>query len=415
MKTFDPYPGAIPDDPVELMRRLQETNGRRYPHDLYSRLREIAPTWRDPTTGIVFAFRWAEADQLFRSPQFGGQEGRLAADPRFETSPALQLIASNIAFRDPPELVRLRGYAQKAFSRPVVEGVRAYLEALTTEVLDGLGDREEIDIVNDFAVRIPPAVICHMLGIPLEDRSRFEGWVSDQFRLLTPLPISNETLAEIDASTKLLVEYTSSLIDERRRAPRSDLVSGLLQGSDSTGKPMTAQEMIAMTIVLLGGGSDTTRFVIAMGSRALILDEEQGDALRADPKLDARAFEEFCRIYGPVAIGNIRRSSNDVELGGMTIPAGTWVAPVIASANLDPTVFTDPNKIDIRRNPNPHLAFGGGAHACLGMMMARMIGPYAIGQFARRFPRLQLCDSQLEVNEKLFAIRGLLSLKVRRA
>ncbi|MCP3720623.1 cytochrome P450 [Paraburkholderia sp. CNPSo 3281] len=414
MSTFDSYPGEIPNDPVELMKRLQESDGRRFPHDLYNRLREVAPVWRDPDSRIVFAFRWAEADHLFRSQSFGGQEGRLASDPRFENSPALHLIASNIAFRDPPELTRLRSYAQKAFSRPVIEGVRAYLEGLTTEVLDSLADNDEIDIVNDYAIRIPPAVICHMLGIPIEDRATFEGWVADQFRLLTPLPISDETLAEIDASTRSLVEYTSSLIEERRSAPRDDLISGLLQGADSAGQRMTPQEMIAMTIVLLGGGSDTTRFVIAMGARALILDKEQGDALRADPKLDARAFEEFCRVYGPVAIGNIRRSPDDAELGGVKIPAGTWVAPVIASANLDPAVFTDPYRIDIRRNPNPHLAFGGGAHACLGMMMARMIGPYAIGRFARHFPRLDVCDAQLDVNEKLFAIRGLMSLKVRR-
>jgi len=415
MTTFDPYPGPIPNDPAELMRLLQTPQGMRAPQPLFNRLREVAPMWRDPASGIVFASRWAVADQLYRSPAFGGQEGRLQADPRFEHSPALQLIAANVGFRDPPELTRLRSYAQKAFSRPVIEGVRSFLQQLTQQTLDDLAGRDGFDLVNDYAIRIPPTVICHMLGIPIEDRPMFEDWVADQFRLLTPFRVPDDVLAEVDASTLKLVDYMGALIERRRREPQNDLVSGLLAARDPAGQPMTPHEMIAMTNVLLNGGSDTTRFVIAMGIRALILDPAQADLLRADPKLDGPAFEELCRMYGPVTIGNIRRSTGDHELGGLHIPAGTWVAPVIAAANFDPATFEQPDAMDIRRKANPHLSFGGGAHACLGMMMARMIGPHAIGELVRRYPRLELADRGLDVNEKLFGMRGLMSLKVRKA
>lgn len=414
MTAFDPFPGTVPDDPAELMRLLQSPQGMQAPQPLFNRLREVAPMWRDPASGLVFASRWAVADQLYRSPSFGGQEGRLQADPRFDHSPALQLIAANVGFRDPPELNRLRAYAQKAFSRPVIEGVRGFLQALTQRTLDELADHDEFDLVNDYAIRIPPTVICHMLGIPVEDRPMFESWVADQFRLLTPFRVTDEVLAEVDASTVKLVDYMTRLIDARRREPQTDLISGLLAGRDAAGQPMTPLEMVAMTNVLLNGGSDTTRFVIAMGIRALVLDPVQGDLLREDPKLDGPAFEELCRMYGPVTIGNTRRSTQDHELGGMHIPAGTWVAPVIAAANFDPAVFENPDVMDIRRKSNPHLSFGGGAHACLGMMMARMIGPHAIGELVRRYPRLEMVDRELDINKQLFGMRGLMSLKVRK-
>lgn len=414
MLQVDAFPCPLPDDPVAILRLLETPDGKRYPHALYSRLREIAPLYRDPVSGLVFASSWAAADQVFRSPRFGGQEGRLQADPRFGGSDALQLIAANLAFRDPPEQTRLRQYAQKAFSRPVIEGMRSYLFQLTNEVLDGLVERDTFDIVHDYALRIPPTVICHMLGIPPEDRLTFEVWVADQFRLLSPFPIPDDVLTEVNVSTVKLVAYTTDLIAQRRRAPSNDLVSSLLQARDSEGREMTPHELIAMTLVLLAGGSDTTRFVIAMASRALILEPTMGDQLRTDPSLDAKAFEEFCRLYGPVMVGNLRKSYDDVEIDGFQIKAGEWVAPVILGANLDPAVFANPMALDIRRQSNPHLAFGAGAHACLGMMMARMIGPHAIGALARRLPRLQLLDDGLDVNLNLFALRGLNSLRVKK-
>lgn len=414
MLPVDAYPGAIPDDPAEILRLLETADGKRYPHALFNRLREVAPVYRDPHTGVIYASRWADADHVFRSARFGGQEGRLQADPRFETSDALQLIAANLAFRDPPEQTRLRLYAQKAFSRPVIEGMRTYLHQLTAEVLDGLSQRDEFDIVNDFAIRIPPTVICHMLGIPTADRVKFEGWVADQFRLLSPVAIPDEVLAEVNVSTRKLVAYTTELIEQRRREPNNDLVSGLINARDAKGQAMTPHELIAMTLVLLAGGSDTTRFVIAMGSRGLLLDPAQGDLLRADPRLEALAFEEFCRLYGPVMVGNLRQSYDDTPLGDVAVKAGEWVAPVIIAANLDPAMFTDPLSLDITRQPNPHQAFGGGAHMCLGIMLARMIGSHAIAAFARQFPRLQLVDAGLDVNMHLPALRGLNSLRVKR-
>lgn len=404
----------IPDDPAKIMELMMTLEGRRSPHALFSHMRDIAPVYRDPNSGMIFLHRWADCDQVLRSPRFGGQNGRLQSHPSYPSSDALQLIAGNLAFKDPPDHTRLRNFAQRAFSRPVIEGLRGYLLDLTQQVLDRLEPLDEIDVVNDFAIQIPPAVICHMLGVPTEDRPLFESWVADQFRLLTPTPTTPEVLAEVDGTTRQLVAYMSALIDERRAAPRDDLISALIAARGTDGDQMTQHELVAMATMLLGGGSDTTRFVIAMGIRGLIRDPEQAELLREDPTLDAKAFEEFARLYGPVVTANSRKSYDDVEIGGVMIKAGEWVVPQILAANTDPATFRDPMRLDIRRHPNPHLAFGGGAHACIGMMMARMIGPVAIGSFTRRYPRLTLVDEHLDINPQLFALRGLNSLRVRK-
>lgn len=285
---------------------------------------------------------------------------------------------------------------------------------LTNDVLTRLDNQDTIDVVNDLAIQIAPAVICKMLGVPQADRPKFEAWVADQFRLLTPTPVAPEVLAEVDATTRQLTGYVGALVYERRSQPQNDLISTFIAARGPDGDKLSDKELVAMATMLLGGGSDTTRFVIAMSIRALIREPEQAAALRADPSLDAKAFEEFCRLYCPVTVGNSRKSYVGTEIGGVQIKAGEWTVPVLLAANTDPAVFENPLRLDIRRQPNPHLAFGGGAHACIGMMLARMIGPHVIGSFIRRFPKLALVSEELDINSKLFAMHGLNSLHVRK-
>ncbi|MES2262698.1 MAG: cytochrome P450 [Pseudomonadota bacterium] len=404
---------AIYNDPQALLRMTETPEGKRDPHPLFNRLREIAPIYHDPLSGLHFLFRWDDCNKVLRSNRFG-QGNRLEQDPRYAGSDALQFINRNLAFKDAPDHTRLRNFAQKAFTRPVVERMRGYLEKLTQSVLDELESKTEIDVVADYSARIPGTVICEMLGIPRADHERFDAWVADQFRLLSPMPTPDDVLREVDASTRELIKYLGELIEARRAAPQDDLISNFLAVKDESGQTMSNAELIPMCSVLLGGGSDTTKFVIAMAIRALVAHPEQARKMRGDPGLQGKAFEEFLRFYGPVTMGNLRVSFDDIDLGGYPIKAGEAVVPVLLAANFDPGAFPEPNQLDVARHPNLHLAFGGGAHACLGMMLARLVGPYAIDAFNRRVPNVEVLDERLDINEQLFALRGLRSMRVRR-
>jgi cytochrome P450 len=412
IKIMNP-PFLIPESPQEIMTLLDTSEGKRFPHSLYHRLAELAPVYRDEKTGVWYLHRWADCSHVLRSPRFGGQDGRLQQDPRFPHSDALQLIAYNLAFKDPPEHTRLRRFAQQAFSRPVIDRMRSYLDSLIVEVLSDLSERKEFDIVSDYANRIPGAVICEMLGVPREDHELFDAWLADQFRLLSPTPATAAVLTEVDASTRELRAYVMDLIEQRRLSPKEDLISAFLSAKDEKGEGISSRELVAMTVVLLAGGTDTTKFSICMGTRSLIQQPETAELLRQNPDLETQAFEEVLRLYGPVMQANARQAYDDIEISGSLIKAGDWVVPVILSANLDPEKFPDPLKLDFSRNPNPHLAFGGGAHSCLGMMLARLVGPRSIAALQRHFKGLSLVSDVLDINTQLYSLRGLRTMRVR--
>ena len=404
----------IPDDPQEIARRMFTAEAKRNPHAYFDRLRELAPVFHDQDSGLWFLTEWEDCNRVLRSDRFG-QDGRMKQDPRYPTSVSLQLLGDNLTGMDPPEHTRLRVLGLKGLSRPVVEGMRTYLQELTAQVLDELEDRQDFDLVADYAARIPSTVICEMLGVPREDHHLFDAWVADQFRLLSPIPPSDELLAETDRSVGALLDYLNGLLDERRRSPRNDLLSAFVATDATVEQPMTPMEAVHMANVLLGGGSDTSKSVITLGMLALLQNPDQMKLLQTDPSNDAKAFEELIRYTSPVLIANPRKSYDDVEIGGRPIPAGDLVAPVLVAANFDPKVFADPHRLDLRRSPNPHLAFGHGAHICMGNMLARGVVGHAVTSLVRRFPDLQMVEDSFEPRLDLFAMQGMKSLKVRKS
>ena len=404
---------AVPDDPQAIVRLLQTEEVRRDPHPYYDRLRDLAPVFRDADTGMWYLTGWEHCNRVLRSERYG-QGGRVKLDPRYETSSSLRMLGENLTGMDAPEHTRLRFLAAQGLSRPVVENMRRYLHSLTAEVLDELADRDSFDVVADYAARIPNTVICEMLGVPRADHEQFGAWLADQFRLLSPIPPTDELLAEVDQSIDKLEAYLGEVIEERRRAPRTDLISAFVSVDESAAERMTAREALVMTLVLLGGGSDTTKTVITMGVRSLLQNPGELRRLLDDPSLDGKAFEELVRIGGPVLVANPRISFDEVEIGGHAIAAGEMVAPVLIAANFDPAVFADPHRLDIGRSPNPHLAFGHGAHVCVGNMLARMVGMHSIGALVRRFQDMRLVDDRLDARVDLFALRGVRSMPVQR-
>ena len=400
----------------DLFAALQTPEGKRDPFPLYRRLREVAPIYLDPASGLWHMLRWEDCNRVLRSDRFGQGTpgGRLRLDPRFERSATLNTMAENLTALDPPDHTRLRALVQRAFILPVVERMRGYIGELTGRLLDELEGRAEFDVVADYAGKIPNTVICEMLGVPRADHVLFDGWLADQFRLVRPTPAPDELLAAADASTLALEAYLGGIIDERRRTPREDLISGMI-AAEADGSRLTPREAIVMISLLLAGGSESTKTLIAMAVRNLLLHPAALAKLRADPALDRTAVEELVRFEGPIEVANVRMSFDDAELSGVRIPAGDLVAPMILAANRDPEAFADPDSLDLGRSPNPHLAFAVGVHMCLGVALARLEAGHAIGALVRRLPNLELADPAADVNLGLASLRGLSSVRVTAA
>jgi cytochrome P450 len=222
-------------------------------------------------------------------------------------------------------------------------------------------------------------------------------------------------LDETDASAQSLTDYIEALIEERRREPRTDIISELVKAQTNAADPLSLREMTVTTTILLAGGSDTTKTAIAIGLRQLIEHRDQAQRLLADPGMAGSAFEEILRTTGAVLVANSRKALEDVEIAGQRIAAGEFVVPVLTAANFDPEKFTDPHRFDIGRQPNPHLSFAAGVHVCIGNMMARKVGSRAILSLLQAFPNLKLLDDGRDVNVYLPAMRGLNSLRVATA
>lgn len=397
--------------PQQILAHTRSPEGIRNPQVVYSQLRETAPVYRDPDTGMIYITRWADCDRLLRSPDFTSPH-LLEKDPRFADSPSLQFLATGLPNLNAPVHTRFRREVQKSFSVPVLRKSEAFLRDLVAENVASLRDSSRFDIVTDYATAIPSTVICVLLGVPVEDRDVFGGWIADQFRLLGPERIPDETLAEVDATTRLLLEYMGDLIERRRREPQIDIISGLVASQDAADNPMTLTEMAVTASILLAGGSDSTRTSIATGVKFLLENEDQLADFLADPSADGSMFEEVVRLGGAVVLGNLRKATVDTEIGGAPVRAGDLLVPVIAAANVDPAKFEDPLRFDIRRKPNSHIGFGGGIHVCVGNMLARMVAPIAISKLVRAYPDMRLAGEMRDAST--MALRSLASVWVER-
>jgi len=399
-------------DPQTLLRHAMTVEGKREPNQVYGWIRDQVPIWRDSDTGLWYLFRWADCDAVLRSSNFG-VSGMLEMDPRHRTSSSLRFVSETLSNLNAPGHTRIRSRIQKSFSVPVLKKSEAYVREVIEAAIDALRGRDSFDVVTDYAAQIPNTVICELLGVPRQDHHLFDKWLADQFRLLSPTPPSDTLLAETDRSTDELLAYIEALTEERMREPREDLISAFVSAQAEHDDPLSLREMVVTTTILLAGGSDTTKTAIAMGVRQLIETPEEYARLVADPSIDGKAFEEILRFGGAVLLANTRKAHADVEIAGERIAMGDIVVPVIAAANFDPVKFVNPQQFDVGRSPNPHLAFGGGIHVCVGNMLARMVGTIAVPRLIRAFPAMSLIGDGRDVNLNLFALRGLNSLPVQ--
>ncbi|HVK69580.1 MAG TPA: cytochrome P450 [Polyangium sp.] len=326
---------------------------------------------------------------------------RILGDPGLFSSDTLRLVPElkrsnegNLVQMDPPAHKKLRNLVSHAFTPKVVADLEPRIARLTHELLDAAEGRDRLELVADLAYPLPVIVIAELLGVPSSDRDMFKQWVdkmlenSLQFSLVKRSAEQDRMVEVALEQTKHLTDYLGAHAAERRRKPREDLLTKLVE-AEVDGDRLTETEVANFANILLVAGHITTTMLL--GNTVLCLDTnpDAGARVRADRSLVPAAIEESLRFFSPFAVlGRVTTSA--VELGGKTIPADQLLMVWIAAANRDPRQFTNPHVFDPSRDPNPHVAFGRGIHFCIGAPLARLEGRVALNILMDRFPGLHL-------------------------
>ena len=376
------------------------------PYPTYHRLRAEDPVHRTPM-GFWILTRYDDVATVLRDARFGRKGFDELIRDRFGENTFDQAML----FRDPPDHTRLRALVNKAFTPRVIEEMRAKIQKTVDRLLDGVRDARAMDVIADLAYPLPVSVISEMLGVPAEDRDLFRGWSADIARSLDAitLPTEPEVVERGNAARHALSSYFRALIAERRRRPQRDLLSDLI-AAEEQGDKLSEEELMATILLLFVAGHETTVNLIGNGALALLRNPNQLEALRRSPALIGGAIEELLRYDAPVQRTG-RMPNTDVELGGKRIAKGDLVLSLIGAANRDPAHFAEPDRLDLARADNRHLAFGWGIHFCLGAPLARAEAQAAIGTIARRMPALALATPTPDWREAS-ALRGLKTLPV---
>ena len=385
------------------------------PFPFLARLRASDPVYRTmlpDKTPVWLLTRYDDVNALLRDQRFTkNRRSALTQDQLRKlpwTPPMFRPLERNMLDLDPPDHTRLRSLVHKAFTPSLVEQMRSRTQAIADKLLDCVMPIGEMDLIKDFALPLPMTIITEILGVPAKDHDKFHRWSKAVVSLTSPTP----TLRVIPGVWRF-IRYLRQFLKLRRREPQDDLVSALIKAEEA-GDKLTEDELLAMVFLLLIAGHETTVNLIGNGTLALIENPNEMRKLRSEPSLMKPAIEELLRYTSPVLMTTERYPLQDAIVRGVTIPRGEMTLGVIGSANRDETVFDRPNDLQITREPNKHLAFGQGAHFCLGAPLARMEAQIAFTTLMRRLPDLRLKNPphSLRWRPSIF-LRGLASLPVK--
>ena len=310
--------------------------------------------------------------------------------PKFGDSPLLEHHTTSLVFNDPPLHTRVRRLIMGALNRRAIKKMEPGLIQLIEDLLDNLENQDSVDMIGDFAARIPIEVIGNLLDIPRDERDPLRGWSLAILSALEPVP--DPKVLEIGNQAVMdFTDYLRILVSDRRKNPGDrevDVLTRLIHGEQS-GEKLTEAELLHNCIFLLNAGHETTTNLIGNGLHALISHRDQLERLAAEPALEHSAVEELLRFESPLQLNN-RLTTEPMMIGKTTIPKGAFLTLGVGAANRDPDQFNQPDRLDIGRSPNNHVAFGQGHHACSGMNVARLEGRIAFSALVRRFPSIDL-------------------------
>lgn len=389
----DPPPGFI-DDPYPVYAALRQ----RHP------VHAMAP-------GQWLLTRHADVAAVYRAPQ-ASSDKRREFGPKFGPgTPLFEHHTTSLVFNDAPLHTRVRRLLLGALNQRAITRMAAGVEQLVEGLLDRLADQPSPDLIAHFAAQIPVEVIGNLLDVPAADRAPLRGWSLAILSALEPAP-SAAVLARGNAAVTAFCDQLRGLVAQRRAHPgdpEADVLTRLIQG-EIDGERLTETELLHNCIFLLNAGHETTTNLIGNGVHALLTQRAAWQRLVAEPALVNTAVEELLRFESPLQLNN-RQLTAPLALGGIELPAGDFITLGVGAANHDPAVFADPGVLDLARKPNPHLAFGHGAHACAGLNVARLEARIALAALARRYPMLDLGGAP--VRDRRVRFRGFSSLPLR--
>jgi cytochrome P450 len=388
---------------------IEKLTGEFYadPYPTYRALREHEPVKRLPN-GSWFLTRYDDLVSAYKSTKLFSSDKKKEFLPKYGVSLLYEHHTTSLVFNDPPAHTRVRRLIMGALSPRAILGMEPDLIALVDRLLDAIAGKGDVNLIDDFAAAIPIEVIGNLLDVPTEEREPLRDWSLAILGALEPV-ISAEVFARGNRAVKDFLAYLETLVERRRLKPGNperDVLTRLIQGEDN-GECLTEKELLHNCIFLLNAGHETTTNLIGNGLVALSGKPTQKKRLIEHPEMIKTAVEEILRYESSNQLGN-RMTTEQVELGGITLAAGTPVTLCIGAANRDPRQFADPETLDIGRTPNRHLAFGTGAHQCAGMALARLEGAIAISRFLARFPGYALNGPPVRGGRVRF--RGFLSV-----
>lgn len=355
------------------------------PYPTYRALREHDPLHRMPD-GSLFLTRHRDLEAIYKDTTRFSSDKKVEFGPKYGTGSLLfQHHTTSLVFSDPPLHTRVRRLISGALNPRAISEMEPGLVALVDRLLDDMAAKGNVDLIEDFASAIPIEVIGNLLGVPHDERGPLRDWSLAILGALEPF-LTPEQQARGETAVQDFLAYLRKLVTARRRNPGDadrDVLTRLIQGEGD--ERLSEIELLQNCIFILNAGHETTTNLIGNGLELLIRWPDQRQRLRNDPSLIKTAIEEFLRFESSNQLGN-RRVVEDVSLDGVTLPAETLVTLCIGGANRDPEVFADPERLDIGRAPNRHLAFASGPHICAGLALARLEGRIAISRFLERFP-----------------------------
>jgi cytochrome P450 len=397
-------PCLNPADPFGLL----DPETRQDPYRAYERLRREAPVYHSESWNGWLLTRYPDVLSSFRDPRLSSNRsaayaGTMPAPVREKLAPLLQNLGAWAFLLDPPDHTRLRALINKAFAPRLIEGIRPRIETIVDRLLDQAEREGRMDLIGDFASSLPVIVIADILGVPEGDHFLLKPWSDALAAFMGAGRPSMESAGQALQSVLEMERYFRAILAERRRAPREDLLSSLLSAEDQ-GQFLNEQELLSTCTMVLFGGHETTTNQIGTGVLSLLNNPDQLEALRDAPELAANAIEELLRYDSPVQRQG-RIALQDLTIQGQQISKGDRVFLVLGAAHRDEAQFPDPDRLDIRRADVRHLAFGMGAHYCVGAALARIEAQVTITSLLRRFPRLSLASAKVDWLDNL-TIRG---------